>query len=70
MKRLAFCLSVRGLINRPVRETLALDALGNQRRTFPVFHLAGIPLEVPFHKVAVQMGLAKSSGGHRTPRAS
>ena len=58
MKARAFCLSVRGFVSRPVRETLALDTLSNERRTFPVCHLAGVPLEIPFCEIARQMGFA------------
>jgi hypothetical protein len=54
----AFCLIVRGLVSRPVRETLSFDALGNERRTFPVLDLAGVPFEIPFRQIARQMGFA------------
>jgi hypothetical protein len=54
----AFCLSVRGFVSLPVRETLALDALKSNCRTFPVRHLAGVPLEIPFREIARQMGFA------------
>ncbi len=58
MKAYAFCSSVRGLVNLPVRETFALDALKNNCRTFPIADLAGVPFEIPFRKVARQMGFA------------
>src|SRR6202022_4523640 len=57
-KRLAFCLSVRGFVSRPVRETLALDTFEGSCRTFPICHLAGVPLEIPFREIARQMGFA------------
>src|SRR5262245_14417071 len=46
-----------GFVSRPVRETLALDTLKSNCRTFSVFDLAGVPLEVPFGHI-VQMGFA------------
>ena len=58
MKAFAFCLGVRGSVSLPVRETPAIDALKSNCRTFPVGHLAGVPLEIPFRKVARQMGFA------------
>jgi hypothetical protein len=33
-------------------------AFERERCTFPVFHHAGVVLEIPFDKVAVQMGFA------------
>src|SRR5205823_10886209 len=54
----AFCLRVCGLTRLTVRETLTLRALERARRTFPVFHLAGVPFEIPFRKVARKMGFA------------
>ena len=42
----------------PVRETFALNALEGCRRTFPVLHLAGVPFEIPFGQIAMQMRLA------------
>jgi hypothetical protein len=44
-KRFVFCLGVRGFVSRPIRETLAFNPLGNERRTFPVFHLAGTKVD-------------------------
>ena len=54
-KRFAFCLRVRGLVRPTVREALAFNTLQGYRRTFPVFHLAGVKLEIPFGQVAVKM---------------
>ena len=44
-------------MSRPVRETLAFNAFGNQRRTLLVSCLARIPFEIPFRQIAVQVGL-------------
>ena len=49
---------MRGFVRWPVRETLALDTLEGSCRTFPVCHLAGVPLEIPFREIARQMGFA------------
>ena len=57
-KTFAFCLSVRGFVSRPVRETLALNAFERERSTFPILDLAGVPFEIPFDQIAVQMGFA------------
>jgi hypothetical protein len=57
-KRFAFCLSVRGFVRLTIRETLTFRAFERERRTFPVIHFAGVKLEIPFDKVAVQMGFA------------
>jgi hypothetical protein len=51
---------MRGFVNRSIRETLALDTLEGNCRTFPVANLADIPLAVPFYKIAMQMGFAAS----------
>jgi len=58
MKARALCLSVCGFVSLPVRETFALDTLKANCRTFPVCHLASIPLEIPFREIARQMGFA------------
>ena len=55
---MAFCLSVCGFVSAPVRETLALNTLKSNCRTFPVRHLASVPFEIPFREVARQMGFA------------
>jgi hypothetical protein len=54
----ACCLIVLALVRLTVRETLTFRALERERRTFPVCHLAGVELEIPFDKVSVQMGFA------------
>src|ERR1700730_10441524 len=54
----AVCLSVRGFVSAPVRETFALNPLKSNCRTFPISDLAGVPFEIPFCKVARQMGCA------------
>ena len=58
MKAFAFCLSVRGFVSLPVRETFALDTLKSNCRTFPVADIAGVPFEIPFREIARQMGFA------------
>jgi hypothetical protein len=62
------CFVVLILVSRPVRETLAFNTFGNERRTFPVFHFSGVPFEIPFREVARQMGFANRmmSTEHRT----
>ena len=47
-----------GLVSRPVRETLAFDTLGNERRTFPVFILRVFHLKSHSREIARQMGFA------------
>jgi hypothetical protein len=45
-------------VSRPIREALAIDAFGDQRRTFPVFQFAGVPLEISFVQIARRVRLA------------
>jgi hypothetical protein len=64
---------VRGFVSLPVRETLALNTLKSNCRTFPIRHLAGVPFEIPFREVARQMGFADrmmrgENGALRCPR--
>jgi hypothetical protein len=49
----------------PLEITLALDTLGNKRRTFSV--LAGVPFEIPFREVARQTGFVDRSGMRVAP---
>jgi hypothetical protein len=51
---------------RPVRETLAFDALGNERRTCSILDLAGVPREIPFREIARQMRFADGVVACRT----
>jgi hypothetical protein len=51
-------LRVFASVSRPVRETLARNTLGNERRTFPVADLTRIPLEIPLAEITGQMGFA------------
>ena len=54
--RFAHCLSVRGFVRYPVREALAFSALKRKRRTLLIGDLAGVPLEIPFREITMQMG--------------
>src|ERR1700730_5846606 len=54
----SFCLDVCGFVSRPVRETLALNALERERGTFPVLDLAGVPFEISLYSIAVQVSFA------------
>ena len=49
---------MRGFVRPTVRETLALNTLERNCRTFPIAHLAGVPFEIPFREIARQMGFA------------
>jgi hypothetical protein len=51
MKCFAFCFLVLGFVSLTIRETLTFRAFERERRTFPVFHLAGVPFEIPFAQV-------------------
>jgi hypothetical protein len=45
-------------VSRPVRETLAFNALHSKRRTFPIVHTEGnavIVAEIKFREIAMQM---------------
>jgi hypothetical protein len=58
MIRLACCFLLTGFVSRPVRETLALNALEGERSTFAIAVLARVELEVPFREVAMQVRFA------------
>ena len=42
---------MRGFVRPAVRETLALNSINGNCRTFPVTNLARVPLEIPFREV-------------------
>jgi hypothetical protein len=41
-----------------IRETPALSTFEGERSTFAIGNIAGVPLEIPFRKIARQMGFA------------
>jgi hypothetical protein len=45
-------------VSWPVREPLAFDPSGNQRRTFSIVHFPGVEFEIPLREVAGQVRLA------------
>ncbi len=51
-------LFARGFVSSSVREALALNAFQSNGRTFPVYRLVGVPLEIPFGEIARQVRLA------------